>query len=474
MVAQAPNRRQILTSVPAALYQRRRPPNILFLFADQHRHDWTGATPGLGVRTPALDAIGKAGVRFRRCTVASPLCAPARACLASGREYSRCGVRSNAQDYPLDQPTFYQVLRASGYHVAGVGKFDLHKATLDWGIDGKRFLPEWGFSEGIDNAGKIDAILSGEKEPRDPYMAFLYRRGFAHPHIEDFRRRRDQLSYLNTEPTPLPDDAYCDNWIAANGLELLRSFPASKPWMLQVNFAGPHNPLDITRRMERSCRGRQFPQPVESQQYLPEKHMAIRQNYTAMVENIDRWVGNFLDEVQRRGQLDNTLVVYSADHGEMLGDHDRWGKMLPYQGSVGVPLYVSGPGVEHNVVSNALVSHIDLTATFLDYAGAPKLMGMDSQTLRPVLESKGSTHREYVRSSLGNWKMVFDGRYKLIRGFELPPGRSSSAVTKNGATKAPPAEPRPILYDLKLDARETENVARSASSQVERMTKLLG
>lgn len=474
MAAPAPTRRQYLMSVPAAFYQRRRPPNILFLLSDQHRHDWVGASQGLGVRTPALDAIAKAGMRFRRCMVSSPLCAPSRACLASGREYPRCGVRSNGQDYPLDQPTFYQVLRANGYHVVGVGKLDLHKATLDWGIDGRRFLPEWGFSDGIDNAGKADAILSGEREPRDPYMAFLHRRGLAAAHVEDFRRRQQQNSYLNTEPTPLPEDAYCDNWVAVKGLELMRSFPAGKPWMMQVSFAGPHNPLDITRRMERTSRDRQFPQPIDSKQYTEEKHLAIRQNYTAMVENIDRWVGAFLDEVRRRGQAESTLIVYSSDHGEMLGDHDRWGKSLPYHASVGVPLYVSGPGVEKNVVSNALVSHIDLAATFLEYAAAPRPLGMDSQSLRPVLEGRASTHREVTRSALGNWRMAFDGRYKLIRGLEAAPARSPSGSGRPDATKGASGENRPILFDLKLDANETDNVARKAPNQVERLTKLLG
>ncbi|MCS7027053.1 MAG: sulfatase-like hydrolase/transferase [Bryobacteraceae bacterium] len=458
----------------AAWWQRRRLPNILFFLSDQHRYDWIGATPALGVKTPALDSLAKMGVRIRKCIVASPLCGPSRACLASGREYARCGVRDNNQDYPLHLPTFYQALRASGYHVVGVGKFDLHKATFDWGVDGRRFLPEWGFSDGIDNAGKTEAILSGEREPRDPYMAFLHRRGLAQTHVEDYRRRQYQNAYLNTEPTPLPEDAYCDNWIAVKGLEFLRAFPTSKPWMLQVNFVGPQLPLDITRRMERTCRGRKFPPPIDAESYTQETHLAIRQNYTAMIENIDRWVGAFLDELKRRGQLENTLVVYSSDHGEMLGDHDRWGQGLPYQPAVNVPLYVFGPGVERNVVSNALVSHIDLAATFLDYAGVPRLASMEGQSLRPLLEGRTSNHREFVRSALGSWSMVFDGRYKLIRGFN--PSVRSRLPRKGQKTSSEfsTAFERPVLFDLKLDANETDNLARKAPSQVHRLSKLLG
>jgi arylsulfatase A-like enzyme len=456
----------------APALQRRRPPNILFFFPDQHRPDWTGASTRLGIRTAVLDSIALEGTRFSSALCASPLCAPSRATLASGREYGRAGVRNNGQDYPLTLPTFYQSLREAGYHVLGCGKFDLHKATRDWGIDGRRFLPEWGFSDGIDNAGKMDAVASGAQEPRDPYMAYLHSRGLAARHVEDFRRRQSRFSYVNTDPTPLPEDAYCDNWIGANGLALLRSAPAGKPWFLQVNFTGPHSPLDITRRMERGLRTRTFPQPVETTQYTADRHVIIRQNYTAMVENIDRWLGLYLEEIQRRGETANTFIVYSSDHGEMLGDHERWGKSVPYHPAVGIPLYIKGPGVRRNVVSNALVSLIDLAPTFLDWAGAPRLRDTDSFTLRPLLEGKATAHRDHVLSGLDRWRMVFDGRYKLIRGFESrPPGTTGQSA---GARTAAAAEPPVLLFDRKLDPQERINIARKSPHQVTRLSKLLG
>jgi len=442
----------------------RRRPNILFFFPDQLRPDWVLAGKEMPLETPQLAALAKSGMQFTRALVASPLCAPSRACLATGKEYVRCGVRNNGQDLPLDQPTFYQALREGGYHVMGCGKFDLHKATPDWGIDGRRFLPEWGFSDGIDSAGKMDAIASGALEARDPYMAYLHRRGLAAAHIEDFRRRTGQNSYLNTEPTSLPEEAYCDNWIAAKGLELLRRVPSGKPWFLQVNFAGPHNPVDITRRMERTVRRRQFPEPEDYEEHSVERHNAVRQNYTAMVENIDRWLGIYTEELRKRGELENTLIVFSSDHGEMLGDHDRWGKSVPYQASVNVPLIVSGPGIAGAASSDALISHFDLAATFLDFAAAPRLTDAASVSLRPLLERKAKTHREYLVSALDRWSMVFDGRYKLIRGFEMEPP----------AKGKPRTEPRPVLFDLKLDGNETSNIARVAPHQVERLSKLLG
>jgi arylsulfatase len=449
-------------SAPAICAGRNRQPNFLFLFPDQLRFDWISGYPGIPVRTPNLDRLAGRGVRFRKAVVASPLCAPSRACLASGKEYDRCGVASNGNNYPLSQTTYYSLLRDSGYHVMGCGKLDLHKATLDWGLDGKRLLPEWGFSDGIDNAGKFDAVRSGAKEPKDPYMAYLHRRGLATIHVKDFARRA-KLGYQDTSVTPLPEEAYCDNWVADNGLELLKRAPRGKPWHLVVNFTGPHNPEDITKRMEKLCRDRRYPQPNRCLIYTPEIHVAIRQNYSAMVENIDRWVGTYLDELERRGELENTLVVFSSDHGEMLGDHNRWGKTLPYHASVSVPLIVAGPGVRHGVMSDALASIMDLAATYLDYADVPRPKEMDSRSLRPVLEGKTDTHRRHVLSGLGSWRMAWDGRYKLITGFD-PESRKLTA-----SPQAPP-----LLFDLENDPLENVNLASKEREQVSRLSRLLG
>ncbi len=443
----------------------RRRPNFLFLLPDQHRFDWLGSTPGLPLRTPNLDALGARGVRFTHALCSSPLCAPSRACLASGREYDRCGVPDNRVDYPCDRSTYYRQLRdGAGYHVAGVGKFDLHKGSPIWGRDGRARLSEWGFSAGIDNAGKMDAISSGALEPLDPYMAYLHAHGLAAMHVADFRGRG---GYRGTEPTPLPEEAYCDNWIGANGLTLLREFPRDRPWHLVVNFTGPHSPLDVTRTMAQWYAHASFPQPhaAPGEGGRPgtlgldaDLLQQIRRNYSAMVENIDRWVGVYLDEVQRRGELADTLVVYSSDHGEMLGDHGLWGKSQPYQPSVGIPLVVAGPGVAEATLSPAPVSLIDVAATLLDYAGLPRPDDMDALSLRPLLEGRTRTVRSFVRSGLGAWRLVFDGRYKLISGYA--PRRAEAA-------------PATMLFDLDADPWEDRDIAAEAPGVVRALTAQL-
>jgi arylsulfatase len=452
-----------LTALPAIRSQAQssRRPNILFIFPDQLRFDWTGANPEIGVRTPNLDLLAARGVRFTRAAVASPLCAPSRACLASGMEYERCGVPSNGTDFPLERQTYYRLLRDSGYHVTGCGKFDLAKKSNNQGVDGKLHLTDWGFTDGVNNAGKHDA-MKGAKNPSDPYMAFLQRRNLSQTHVDDFAKRK---GYDATFPTALPDDAYCDNWLAQNGMDLIKASPKGKPWHLVVNFTGPHSPMDITASMEKLVRGRNFPQPNRNTEYDAATHVRIRQNYSAMVENVDRWLGLYIEMLKSRGELDNTLIVFSSDHGEMLGDHNMWGKIKPLQASVGVPLVVAGPGVAKGVASGALVSVMDLAATYLDYAGAARPKAMDSRSLRAVLEGKTKRHRDHLLSGLDPWRMVNDGRYKLVRGFSMESGRKGKAAAGGGETE--------LLFDMKNDPLENENLAKRMPAEVTRLAKVL-
>jgi choline-sulfatase len=443
-----------------------RRPNILLFFPDQQRPDWTQFNPDVPVPTPNIAALAARGTRFTDAICPSPLCAPSRACLAAGKEYDRCGVPSNSVDYPKDQTTFYTRLREGGYRVLGCGKFDLHKPRATWGLDGKTDLQDWGFTDGIDNAGKWDgwmAYAARPRGPKDPYYAYLNRLDppLAQVHYDDMatRRKDPQQSYGNTGPTPIPDAHYIDNWIGRNGLALIDATPVGDPWFMQVNFNGPHEPNDITDRMHRGYYGPAriidgFPQPHHGDGELnAATHVRVRQNYSALIENIDRMLGLYLRKLEERGELDNTIVVYSSDHGEMLGDHGRWGKNQPYQASAGVPLVVAGPGVRTGSVNDRPQTTLDLTATFLDYAGIARPDDMDSRSLRPVLEADGATHREVVLSGLDAWRLAYDGRYKLIRG-PLHKGDDSDIT----------------LFDLEADPQESANVAADHPEVVERLS----
>ncbi len=449
---------------------RTNPPNILFFFPDQHRFDWIGWNPDLPVRTPHLDALVRRGVRFTNALCPSPLCAPSRSILASGKDYDRCGVPSNGHNYPIDCVTFYTLLKNAGYNVLGCGKFDLSKPDKNWrGEDkklhksGKPYMDLWGFTDGIDNSGKHDAIQAYRKEKLCPYMTFLKKKGQVETHVKDFTTRHQ---YKDTYPTKLTDEEYCDNWIAQSGLDLVRKVPKGKPWFLQVNFNGPHEPMDVTERMQIPWKGVQFPQPNRCEEFTEEKHVEIRQNYAAMIENIDRWLGLYVEELKKRGELENTLIVYSSDHGEMLGDHGRWAKSVPYQPSVGVPLLIGGPGVKAARKIDVPTTTLDLPATFLDYARLPVPKEMDSRSLRPLIEAKTDRGRPFVRSGLGKWRLVFDGRYKLIRGFNPQRKKNTKTAEEKKAQKE-----ELLLFDLRKDPLENHDIAGKAPEIVERLRK---
>jgi Sulfatase/Tetratricopeptide repeat len=282
-------------------------------------------------------------------------------------------------------------------------------------------------------------------------MAFLEGRGLRLIHLEDMRRRVRAGSF-HTWPTPLPEEAYTDNWVATHALRLISGAPRNRPWFLQVNFLGPHDPWDVTAEMIGLYRDQQeFVVPTGVSPKDVEAHRAVRRNYAAMIENIDRWIGVILDALKVSGELANTLIVVSSDHGEMLGNRGIWGKGVPFQASVTVPLVVAGPGVSHGAVIPTPTTILDLAATFADFAVAPPITGWDSRSLRRQLgDPRAAPPRTHVFSGLRQWRSVFDGRYKLVAFRD-----------------------RLVLLDLEKDPGETINFAGSNSKTVARLSALL-
>ena len=458
-------------------------PNILLLLADEHRYDWHGVDQRLPVRTPNLRALARAGAWFQHAVTPSPLCAPARSCLALGSEYGEGGaVRINQLDLPAEarSRTVYRRLVELGYRVGNCGKLDLNKQSHSWGADGQHVVEgqsifrEWGFTDGFDSEGKGPAARFG-KHPRGPYGVFLQQQGLARKFQKDIEARKAAASpYVITEPTKLPDEAYNDNWVGRAGLDLINRMHGSDPWFLQVNFSGPHPPMDVTRAMHQWYREVDFPLPEGSREFTPEVHQQIRRNYSAMVENIDGWIGQFMDRLRSLGILENTLVVYSSDHGEMLGDRELWKKQQPYQPSVGVPLAVAGPGVLAGQVIAGPATLIDLPATFLDLAGAKTGSFASGQSLRRQLGGDRAAGREFVRSAYAGWRMVFDGRYKLVTGHAGfrspgPPGPTDQTdlwlvdLEQDPAERVDLAPRRPDLV-ARLRAGLDESTSRIPSS----------
>ena len=461
-------------------------PNILFLFTDQQRPDWFEMNPKIPVRTPHLKALSERGIWFTNAICPSPVCAPSRACIASGLEYDRCQVWANDTDFPSAHTTYHKRLRdEAGYHVMACGKFHIgnnqtgRPAKFNWGRNGRQLLDEWGFSDGLFNAGKNQAtiLMRTNDAPQDTYMTYLHEQGLAETHIEDYRRRNSEDVWTATFPTPISDEAYFDNWITRNGLDLLANAPTDQPWYLEVNFQNPHHPWDITESMHQRYRNPDidFPPPEHSNLNVsPETHQEVRRNFAAMVEHLDECVGRFIDKLKERGELDNTLIVFSSDHGEMLGDYNLWQKLAPHQNSIGVPLMIAGPGVTSQDPCNKPTTILDLHATFLETAGLPTPDNLDTRSLCRTLRGEPNTHRETVRSGLSAWRLAFDGRYKLIKGFDPDKRKGGNDWEPMHMPNAEQLqkERAPILWDITRN--EYENVAEQHPDIVEKLSRYLG
>lgn len=357
-----------------------RQPNLLLLFPDQWRWDWLGCETSpygkVPVRTPNLDALAARGVRFTQCRTNSPLCAPGRACLALGTRYDRCGVPSNGTDLDPARTTVFNLLQRAGYRTLTCGKNDLHKKTVWKGRDGwTQLLGRYGFSDAIDQSGKLDAAGNGPLErggPNCSYTSYLHSRGLFDAYRGDYARRHHEATHFTaTWPSPLSREHYTDDFCGRMALRLLDRTPREGPWLLWVNWPGPHDPFDPPRELQARYDGVCFPSPVDGADTYwdrPADHQQIRRNYAAECEGIDEWVGRILDKVDQRGELGNTVVLFASDHGELLGDHARFTKQMAYEGSVHVPLIAAGPGIDTGRVCGDLVELMDIAPTLLDAA----------------------------------------------------------------------------------------------------------
>ncbi len=446
-------------------------PNILFVQTDQQRPEWVEMNPDIPVRTPHLRQLARRGTWLANAICPSPVCAPSRACLVAGQEYDRTRVWGNSTYAPDNMFKYHLRLRdEAGYYVMGAGKHHVGNnqsgspPALRCGVDGYQGMESWGFSDAIFNAGLNQATIlmrNNEMVPQDAYMAFLHARGLAEDHIADYARRSREGVWTATFPTTLPDDAYFDTWITSNALTLLDRAPDDKPWYLEVNLQNPHHPWDITGSMHRWYRepSVEFPPPLfNTEDIAPETHQEVRRNWAATVEHLDACLGRLVARVRERGDLDDTVIVFTSDHGEMLGDYGQWQKLSPLQASVGVPLVIAGPGVRASGRDDAPMTTLDLTASFLEWGGLTPGDDLDSRSLVDYLGARARRHRDLVFSGLSAWRMVFDGRFKLVRGYD-PAKRIGGDVFE--PMHVPPDETerlqreRPqLLFDLQRNERD--------------------
>jgi arylsulfatase A-like enzyme len=328
-------------------------------------------------------------------------------------------------DYPVDGscPTYYQQLQAAGYHVMMAGKDHL-TMSAGVGVNGTIHAKKLGFDDWERTVDKYEVFQYSY--PFDEYTESLAEHGgslynataacygsFGMGTCCDQDIPGLEAGAFCPRTAPAGPDAilYPDDWTEASAELLFSRRPTNQSWFMQVGFPGPHPPFILTEEMNKSVAGRTYPAPQGASNTLGDEefYQTMRRQYAAEIENIDKLIGKLLKKIEASGDLENTVVALSADHGEMLGDYNKYAKSMPWDGSARVPLIFKGPGIKRGVVSNHPVSSLDIVGTFLDYAGAEFAENMTTQSMRPLISSIKSEQgqgRSYVRSGLGSESFV--------------------------------------------------------------------
>lgn len=419
-------------------------PNIVFIMPDQQRADMLGSAGDSVAKTPNTDRLAREGVQFNNTYAQGPLCMPARASLLTERYVRDHGVFQNQSVVDPTIPTFAQSLQQAGYLTSVIGKTHwwIHiPKRYNHAQEAEGLLNTYGFEEVHETVGKEATLLNDTV-----YTDFLQSRGLLNDYRSYLKSRQKHTGSAaaknfkswHSEPIPLPLDAYQDAWLGDYTADWIEKYNDDRPFFLQVGFPGPHDPWDAPQEALDLFGDGEIPLPAslkrpevpesgplatflnnflkycDSSTMTDEAIHKVRRAYYANMMVIDRSIGKIVDALERKGILDNTWVIYTSDHGEMMGEHRMLKKMVFYDPAVKIPLIVRPPGgISFNQVY-ALVEQIDISATIRDIAGAD-LPTSNARSLLPFFNGSGpSLFRDVVISESYGMAMFKTDRYKLL------------------------------------------------------------
>lgn len=449
------------------------PVNLLFIMTDQQRWDAMSCAGNPVIKTPNMDRLAREGARFSSFYSSCPVCVPARSVILTGHSIESNRILSNGDADRTDAPpfpSFDQILLRAGYRGEYHGKYHSPYAmTLDY-TQPVRWL----------NGKKRPANCKAENSESEAFFSFVEQNTPRSP------VKAGQLTSRAGNYTPIPLD---ENYGKASAVKPSQSgmygrldIPAGfsrtaftvkeglaaldrlkgAPFTLTISIDPPHPPMLVSEPYYSLYPPASIPVPLSlndprtnSPYSAPKKNTEdpyrdathIRQMtsiYYGMVTEVDEWVGKILQRLDELGLAKDTLVIFTSDHGEMLGDHGMHSKGVFYEGSSHVPLLMRLPGIiPAGTVVPAPASQLDLFATILDYCGQPG-HASEGSSLRPLIEGKESGAG---RVAVSEWPtqnvpgfMLSDGRWKLLFG------RSADAPSMDA------------LYDLKNDPQELNNL----------------
>lgn len=428
-----------------------KPPNVLFLFTDDQRHDTIHALGNDAIHTPNIDRLVGAGVAFRNAYImgaSSPaVCSPSRACLMSGRTLWNVECQGEyGFEISAQYQTLPQVFRENGYVTFGTGKNEPGRA----GAFGRSFSTgDKILFRGMTNNQSILPLCAFSPEGKYPKGAEVTQQG-----------KHSAEVYADA----------CIQFLAGQG-------PNSQPFFAYVAFQTPHDPRQCPPEFRGMYQADEMKLPAsflprhpfdngmlgirdEKLAPFPRTEKVIRKHladYYAVITHTDAQIGRILDALGKTGKLDNTIIVFSSDNGLAMGSHGLMGKQNVYDHSVHMPLIIAGPGIPKGETRDALCYIYDLYPTLCERAGLKTPDTVQYQSLNKVIHEASAQSRDHLYYAFMSWqRAVRDKQYKLIE----------YCVGNERHTQ---------LFDLAKDPQETRNLADDAAhaDTLARLRKLL-
>ena len=436
-------------------------PNIIFIITDQQRFDTIAALGYPHLKTPHLDRLVREGVTFNQCHVTAASCAAARASLFKGYYPHTTGILKNADTW---RRSWIERLNDSGYYCTNIGKMHTWPYQTELGFH-ERFVVE-----------NKDRYLEG-RYFFDEWDRALRYRGLVKQQREFYRKREDYRESLGAFDWELPEETHPDFFVGDMATWWINNKPPMRPLFLQIGFPGPHPPYDPVPRYTEHYLKQTLPiDPVSEDdlngqppalkelrqhnsdidhdsvvlELAPTEEQRQRQRayYLANVTMIDEKVGEIMEALERNGYLENSIVIFTSDHGDCLTDHGHSQKWTMYEQVTRVPMIIWAPerfGAGREV--KELVQLMDLGPTILEWAGLEVPDDWEAISLNGTLEQREDWRgREYVYCEQARdavltgcefMTMVRSERYKLVHFLDEPHGQ---------------------LYDLVDDPSESNNL----------------
>ncbi|OED38562.1 arylsulfatase [Chromatiales bacterium (ex Bugula neritina AB1)] len=402
-------------------------PNIVFILTDQQRFDTIAAMGFDHMITPNLDRLVRHGTAFENMYITAPSCAPSRASLFSGVYPHTNGVFRN------DEPWNYcwvKDLAEGGYRTVNVGKMHTMPVEASFGFHERHV---------VENKDRDHPDLPFYL---DNWDKAYFLRGLRKPSRVSQRERDDYNALLGAWVWEHDDILHPDVFVGQMACWWLDRYPGDDPFFLQVGLPAPHPPYDPTKEYLELYAYRQMPPPIppdpesqpEAMQELRKFHLGEdadgvvhladpapaqsqrqRAHYYANVTMIDKQVGDILDTLEKRGALDNTIILFTSDHGDCLGDHGHSQKWNMYEQTVRVPAVISWPGrIPQGKRVSDLVALFDLGPTILEYAGVSTPSWMEATSLRPYLGGSPDAERQRVYAEHSNDALLTGTRFMTM------------------------------------------------------------